>query len=235
MEIYHSYHAKDAYFRSYSSRRRKAFSRISKTLLDVSKILAIFGVSILIASFAPSVWFWAKTGGKNVVSKNLLQVVQKPQPITDSRKLTIDVYQPSFDPKLPLESRLKIPSAGINTPIREATADNFEEALKKGVWRISDFGTPYDRSKPTILAAHRYGYLAWSIPYRLKNSFYSLPKLKVGDTVEIIFRQSKYVYAVYAESKGDEISDYSADLIMYTCEALDSPVRIFKYARLLEI
>lgn len=235
MEIYHSYNVKDAFFRPYSFKRRKAFDRASKTFLGVSKFLAILGAGILITSFAPSVWFWAKTGGKDVVSEYLLQVAQKPQSVIDNRKLTTDVYQPSFDPKLPLENRLKISSAGINTPIREATVDNFEEALKKGVWRVSDFGTPYDRSKPTILAAHRYGYLAWSIPYRLKNSFYSLPKLKIGDTVEIIFRQSKYVYAVYAESKGEEISDYSADLILYTCESLNSPVRIFKYARLLEI
>lgn len=221
MEIYHSYNAKNAYFRP------------SKTLLGVSKILAVLGTGILIISFAPSVWFWAKTGGKDVVSKYLLQTASQPSAISHPPSAVL--YQPSFDPKLSPESRLKIPSAGINTPIREATVDNFEEALKKGVWRVSDFGTPHDRSKPTILAAHRYGYLAWSIPYRLKNSFYNLPKLKVGDTVEIIFRQSKYVYAVYAESKGEAISDYSADLILYTCESLNSPIRIFRYARLLEI
>ncbi|KKS80793.1 MAG: hypothetical protein UV56_C0008G0001, partial [Candidatus Woesebacteria bacterium GW2011_GWC1_43_10b] len=65
--------------------------------------------------------------------------------------------------------------------------------------------------------------------------FYSLPKLKTGDTVEIIWRQRKYLYEVYKEEEGEEITDYSADLILYTCESLSSPVRIFRYARLLEI
>lgn len=147
----------------------------------------------------------------------------------------VDVYQPRFDPSLPLENRIIIPSAGIETKINEMPLENYEEALKVGVWRVPDFGTPYDRKLPVILAAHRYGYLKWSIPYRLKNSFYSLPKVKVGDTVEIIWRQRKYVYEVYAEGKGEEISDYSADLILYTCESLTSPVRIFKYARLLQV
>jgi len=91
------------------------------------------------------------------------------------------------------------------------------------------------RTKPTILAAHRFGYLAWSIPYRLKNSFYNLPKLKVGDLVEIDWGQRRYVYEVYAEGKGEEITDYTADLILYTCEAMNSSVRIFRYARLLRI
>jgi sortase (surface protein transpeptidase) len=113
--------------------------------------------------------------------------------------------------------------------------ENYEEALKVGVWRVPDFGTPYERKAPVILAAHRYGYLRWSVPYRLKNSFYNLPKVKVGDTVEIIWRQRKYIYEVYAEGKGEEITDYSADLILYTCEDLTSPVRIFKYARLIRV
>jgi len=37
------------------------------------------------------------------------------------------------------------------------------------------------------------------------------------------------------EEKGEEITDYSADLILYTCEDLSSPIKIIKYARLLEI
>ncbi len=144
-------------------------------------------------------------------------------------------YQPRLDSSLPSESRLKIPSIGVNTAIVEATYDNYNEALKKGPWRVSDFGTPADRERPTILAAHRFGYLAWSNLFRRKSSFYNLPNLKVGDTVEIDWGQRKYVYEVYKEDKGSNITDYSADLILYTCETLTSEVRIFKYGRLLQI
>jgi hypothetical protein len=59
--------------------------------------------------------------------------------------------------------------------------------------------------------------------------------VKVGDTVEMNWRQRRYIYEVYAEEKGEEITDYDADLILYTCESLNSSVRIVKYARLLEI
>ena len=45
----------------------------------------------------------------------------------------------------------------------------------------------------------------------------------------------KYTYEIYAEGRGDEINDYSANLILYTCETLNSNIRIFKYARLLQI
>lgn len=210
--------------------RRSLFSRF---LAKLAKILVVVGLILTIFSFLPSIWYWLQAGGKDTVSQYLFQTAAKPT-TTSPQPLKIK-YQPRYDARLPVENRIRIPSVGIDTLIQEATLDNYEAALKKGVWRVSDFGTPYSREKPTILAAHRYGYLAWSIPYRLKNSFYNLPKLKVGDTVEIVWRQRKYVYEVYAEGKGEEIEDYTASLILYTCESLKSPVRIFKYARLLEI
>ena len=223
-EVYHAYHSEKAPFSNL----------ISRFLAKMAKFLAILGIILIVVSFLPSVFYEIRSGG----AKRVSELLGKPflvQSKIENQPPTAEIYQPGYDPKLSFENRIKIPSIKIDTPIWEATADNFESALKKGVWRVSDFGTPYDRSKPTILAAHRYGYLVWSIPYRLKNSFYNLPKLKVGDIVEIIWRQRKYVYEVYAESKGEEITDYSASLILYSCEALNSPVRIFKYAKLLEI
>ena len=85
------------------------------------------------------------------------------------------------------------------------------------------------------MAAHRFGYLKWSDSYRRQNSFYNLPKLKKGDVVRIIWKQRKYVYEIYGLEEGEEILDYSADLILYTCKFLDSSVRIFRYGRLLEV
>ena len=222
-EVYHSYSAEDA---------SPVFPGI---MAKLAKALALLGIFLIIISFLPSVWYSIKSNGGFKISELIALTAKKSAEKSTSVVSKESDYQPGYDPKLPAENRLKIISAGIDTPIREATIDNSEGALKKGVWRVSDFGTPYSREKPVILAAHRYGYLAWSIPYRLKNSFYNLPKLKVGDTVEIVWRQRKYMYEVYAESKGDEITDYSASLILYTCESLNSPVRIFKYARLLEI
>ncbi len=228
--IYHAYNSSYPLPKIGNGGNIVVAQRISK----IAKALAILGIVFLTISFAPSIWYWAKAQGKNTVSELLYQTAAA-QPMPASNQPGSEVYQPRFDAMLPLTTNLKIPSIGIDTEIYEATKENYEEALKKGVWRASDSGTPYNRTEPTILAAHRFGYLAWSNIFRKKHSFYNLPKMEVGETVEITYKQRKYLYEVYAESSGEDISDYSADLVLYTCENLNSPVRIFKYARLIEV
>ena len=142
-----------------------------------------------------------------------------------------NVYQPAFDPRLPEENRLIVDKIGINTQIGEGS---YEEALKNGVWRATDLGTPYKRNKPTILAAHRFGYLAWSNQYRRENSFFNLPKLSEGDKITIIWNQREYVYEIYDGYTDTKIRNYDTDLILYTCEVLNSPRRVVRLARLIE-
>jgi len=229
-EIYHIYQNQKVF--RLEDYKRESDLILSRFLAKGAKYFFLVGALVLLVFFAPSIWYYLKGGVPTSISDLLARTTKNPETVEVQTK---PAFQPKFDASLPLENRLKIASAKIDTTINEATLDNYEEALRKGVWRVSDFGTPADREKPLILAAHRFGYLKWSIPYRLKNSFYSLPKLKTGDTVEIIWRQRKYLYEVYKEEEGEEITDYSADLILYTCESLNSPVRIFRYARLLEI
>jgi sortase (surface protein transpeptidase) len=226
VEIYH------AYFSQKPKKRRKKPS-LSGFIYFLSKVFAVLGVSLILISFFPSVWYLIKSGGMEAIS-SLIQMTAK-EAITTEKPKEVDTYQPKMDLTLPLDNRLRIPSVKVDTVIHEAVLTNYEAALKKGVWRVADFGTPESRGKPTILAAHRYGYLSWTVPYRLKNSFYNLPKLKKGATVEIVWKQRKYVYEIYKEEKGETITDYSADLILYTCESLKTPVRIFKYGRLLRL
>jgi sortase (surface protein transpeptidase) len=207
--------------------------RLSKFLTRSAKFVAITGLIFLFLSFAPSIWYSVKAHGIETISQLLAKpVVDETRPFNYQKDFS---YQPKIDPSLPLEARITIPSIGVDAEIQESTLDNYEDALKKGIWRVPDFGTPYSRNKPTIVAAHRFGYLAWTNIFRRKNSFFNLPKLKEGEIVEIIWRQRRYVYEVYATEEGGEITDYSADLILYTCQSLTSPIRIFKYARLLEI
>lgn len=228
--IYHAYNSSFPLPISGNGENTIVVQRISK----LAKLFAVIGISLLIISFAPSFWYFVTTKGKDNVSELLYQTANA-QPTGGVQDVVDELYQPRFDATLPKITSLKISTIGIDTEIYEATRENFEEALKKGVWRASDSGTPFNRKKPTILAAHRFGYLAWSNIFRRKHSFYNLPKLKVGDTVEITYKQRKYLYEVYAEDKGEQVSDYSADLILYTCEDLNSPIRIFKYARLIEV
>lgn len=208
--------------------------QFSGFLVKAAKLTAVLGIIFLLVSFLPAVWYNLVSGGAQKISEFLVKPEIKKEEPSKKQEKKVD-YQPQIDNSLSFETKLKIPSIRVDTKIHEAVLDNYESALKLGVWRVSDFGSPSDRSKPTILAAHRYGYLAWSNYYRRTNSFYNLPKLKAGDIVEIDWQQRKYVYSVYGDSKGEEITDYSADLILYTCETLNSPVRIFRYARLLAI
>jgi len=138
--------------------------------------------------------------------------------------------QPPVNPTLPKENGLIIDSIGIRGQIHEG--EDWENILKKGVWRVPNFATPGDENKgPIILAAHRWGYISWSSQFRRLNSFYNLPKLKIGDKISIIWNQREHKYKVYASKNGEKITDYSADLILYTCQLWNSPIRVFKYAR----
>jgi len=232
--LIHTYH--DPYEYSFPVYRSGGRSRWSKIFSQSAKYLAFAGILVLIISYFPSVWYAIRTGNGSIVAS----ILKRPgdnfgELMVASGDKQIVEYQPAFNSQLTTEPRITIPSIGVDTTLQEAVLENYEDALRKGVWRVPDFGTPYDRERPTILSAHRFGYLAWSNLYRRHNSFYNLPKLNNGDTVEIVWRQRKYVYEIYSESEGGDITDYTADLILYTCRQLDSDIRIFKYARLLEI
>ena len=207
--------------------------KFAKKVQRLAKGLAIIGFILILISYGPSILYFAQSGGKNVVSK-ILALTAKGAPQDQVKARTISNYEPAFDPTLPKLNTLTIPSIGVKTTLQEATYENYEDALRRGVWRVADFGAPGE-AKPVILAAHRFGYLAWTNQFRRENSFFNLPKLKVGDLVTIVWHQRKYTYEIYAEGKGKQISDYSANLILYTCVNLTGEERIFKYARLLEI
>lgn len=136
---------------------------------------------------------------------------------------------PQLDPSLPKENGMIIESIGVRGQLHEG--DKWEEILKTGLWHVPDFGNPEENTLPIIVAAHRWGYLSWTNSFRALNSFYNLPKLKVGDKVDIVWNQRKYTYEIYASEEGEKITDYKANLILYTCQMWNSPIRIFKYAK----
>ncbi len=145
----------------------------------------------------------------------------------------VEPYMPPIDEGLPQGDWLVIPRIGIRTELQPT--ENPEEALQTGVWQVPDFGTPGSRELPMILAAHRYGWQWWwQTDYWKYHSFYLLPDTEPGDRIEVISGQRKWIYEIYAGEEGEEIRDYSADLILYTCKYLQSPVRHFRYARLID-
>jgi len=152
---------------------------------------------------------------------------------TISPSPTPEPYVPPRDETLPEGDWLVVPRIGVRTPLRKTA--NPDEALEKGVWQVPDFGVPGDRTQPMILAAHRFGWQWWwRDEYWKYNSFYNLPETEPGDLIEIISDKRKWIYEIYAGEEGEEITDYHADLILYTCKYLQSPVRHFRYARIID-
>jgi len=212
----------------------KRIGKASTVFLKLSKISALLGMALILFFYAPRALALGESA-VNVTFENFQMSKTEVRTLKSDLNMSKPVYNPPFDPRLPVTNSLLIPSIGVNTDIQEATLTNYEDALRKGVWRVSDFGAPNDNAEPIILAAHRFGYLAWTNSYRHKNSFYNLPKIEVGDLIEIDWNQRKYLYEVYATSKGTQILDYSADLILYTCETLTGDEKVFVYARLIRI
>ncbi len=152
------------------------------------------------------------------------------QAATDSAQVK-KVYVPTKNPDLPTGDWLVIPRIGVRSEL-QPTKDP-ETALATGIWWVPDFGKPGEMDQPMIVAAHRYGWQWWwKTDYWRYHSFYNLPQTESGDIVEVISDQRKWIYEIYAGEEGTEISDYEADLILYTCKFLNSPVRYFRYANL---
>jgi sortase (surface protein transpeptidase) len=135
---------------------------------------------------------------------------------------------PEFDASLPEDPYLLIPSITVSSPIGQNSDP--EISLKDGTWMAPDYGQPDENDLPIIAAGHRFGYVYWDRETRNRVSFFKLPDTKVGDKVEIIWNQRKYVYEIYAVDESTYIKDYEADLILYTCKYFNSPQRIFRYA-----
>jgi hypothetical protein len=135
--------------------------RVSRITLFMAKACLVIGIVLLIIAYAPSIWYSTSPDKIANITNLLAQTATKtPQELKAENVAVPEIkepYQPKEDRNLPLEGTITIPSVGIETTINEAPLDQYEEALKVGVWRVTNFGTPYERELPTILAAHRYG------------------------------------------------------------------------------
>jgi sortase (surface protein transpeptidase) len=238
-----------SYFATWKRRRQKKYQILYKrgpsTLAAIFAGMAftLWSVFAILSSYPVGLYLYytvlpgtSGTLGKSLqeTSKSITREAKASEQIATEKVSTVEI---SRDVSLPDGHFLSIPKIGVNTIIWEAEVENYEKALKKGVWRTSDFATPDlaipSSGRPVILAAHRFGYIDWTQTYRLKNSFYKLPDLKPGDEVEIVWNQHRYKYKVTKLEEGTAISDYSSDLILYTCKYLVSPIRIFVYAKLM--
>jgi sortase (surface protein transpeptidase) len=203
-----------------------------KALKKVIDIYTIFGFFLILVSLvfiliptSPYIWYRLNS---NATEEEITKITD---PILDVQKITekeTDIVIPNPKPTLPKGYYILIPKIGVNSPI--SSNNKYEVALKSGSWIVPDYGTPEHNSLPIIIASHRFGYASWSSTKRKLISFYNLPKTKVGDKITIYWNQKEYIYEIYKAEEKTYISDYNADLILYTCKYFNSPQRIFRYA-----
>lgn len=251
------------YWTQYKRRREKKYQIIYKrgpstiALVFAGMAIGLWGIFALLSSYPVFLYFYytvvpsttqllstalAKTGEESVSAIQQISDSTGPQNQEISEEPRPQITR---DPSLPEGQYVAIPTLGIDTTVWEASSSAYEEALRKGVWRVPEFGTPdgvnpsassgqNNGRLPIILAAHRFGYVDWTQTYREKHSFYKLPDVKVGESIVLTWNQHRYTYKVTKVEEGTEITDYSSDLILYTCKFLVSPIRIVVYAELVE-
>lgn len=205
-----------------------------KTIKILSTIYLIFGLFLFLVafltlsiSFYPQIWYSIDKEASNSELNTLTKDIENVEDVEIEEEETEPLSLPPLDTSLPKESTIIISSISVNSPIIENK--NADAGLKKGIWIVPDFGIPNSNDLPIIIAAHRFGYIEWTKEFRETSTFYNLPKLKVGDRVQIIWEQRSYEYEVIKSEDNTQITDYNVDLILYTCRMYNSPVRIFRY------
>jgi len=210
---------------------KQAPSRLSLSITTAGLFLWFVAFILVTIPFWPQVWYRLRPQTSQQLANVLAQGFSANAVASESAKIK-ERKLPPFDPNLPQENGVTIPRISVSTQIREGK-DPYS-VLREGVWRVPEFGNPESAATPMILAAHRFGYLDWSQQFRIRNSFYNLPKLKHGDTLEVIWNQRKYTYEITGFYEGEQITDYSQDLILYTCKLFNSPIRIVYFAKMKE-
>lgn len=207
--------------------RKKILTFLSRSYLVFGLLLIFISFAILSISFYPSIWYSLNKEATNSDESTITNLI--PEIEVPDEEVTVPALPPlpPFDESLPKANMIKISSIGVDSKIIED--DNAKKGLLKGTWIVPDFGTPDENELPIIIAAHRYGYIEWTKEFRTKSSFYNLPKTKVGDRVQIIWEQRSYEFEVYKVEDATQITDYDADLILYTCRMYNSPIRVFRY------
>ena len=208
-------------------KKKKVLKEILNIYTFLGMIFILIAITLILIPTTPYIIYRLKPSKtEEEVEKIVADLGEYVEDTEDTEEIP---EEDPIDESLPKENFLIIDNISIYSPID--TGSNYTEVLKLGTWIVPSFGTPEENEEPIILAAHRFGYIYWDRATREKISFVNLPKTGVGDTIEIIWGQREYTYEIYKAEESTYISDYTADLILYTCKYFSSPERIFRYAK----
>ncbi len=127
---------------------------------------------------------------------------------------------------------LQIPSISFASGILEGS--DAKIINKGGAWRRPNSSTPV-KGGNTVFVAHRY------IPGYTNQSFYNLPKIKIGDKFSVFWEQKEYIYETFdirevlPTATEVEANTKESIITLYTCTPLwTSDKRLVVRAKLIE-
>lgn len=212
--------------------KKPFLKKLSKIYLVIGLFLLFAGFILLGMTFYPNIWYSIDSNATETDASSIqkeITILEEKEKEDIKKEKEIVENLPPINPALSTTPTLKINNIGVDGEIHQG--ENAKAELDKGIWIVPGYGTPEHNELPIIIAAHRFGYVYWTAEFRTKSSFYNLPKLKVGDRVQIIWGQREYQYEIYKAEDDKQITDYGADLILYTCRMYNSPIRVFRYLR----
>lgn len=218
------------------SEKKQKLNKLLNAYIATGIVLWVVAAIVILTPIAPSIYYNinedAHASEVSSLTQNLEVDVEGLASYEQEQEAPAEPIdtRPPYDPALPIENRLIIPRIGVNAEIEEGS--DWGAALQNGPWIVDNFPTPPDTTYgPAIIASHRWGGVGWSNEQRRLESFLRLPDLQNGDEIIIIWQQREYKYRVYSSMEDTRITDYNADLILYTCKLFwESPERIFRYA-----
>ncbi|MGI5898006.1 MAG: sortase domain-bontaining protein [Candidatus Dojkabacteria bacterium] len=206
--------------------KKEVLEKINKVYVIFGFLLLTISLTLVIIPVWPYIWYRINPDETEKDTEKIVKAIS--EEAIQQKKDIQSSNIPELDTSLPEGKFVIIPKISVESPI--STSKDYREGLKQGTWIVSDYGTPESPELPIILAAHRFGYTSWSIEKRNKVSYYNLPDTKEDDEILIYWNQREYKYRIYKSEESAYITDYSADLILYTCKFFNSPIRIFRYA-----
>jgi sortase (surface protein transpeptidase) len=213
-------------------KKKKFFEKISNIYNIMGVLILTLGFILILIPTGPYIWYLINPQATQTEINSLsAEIIPEKESIQIEDGKTQGDSLPEVDKTLPKDNFVLIDSIDVYSPLH--SGDDFIEALNRGTWIVPEFGDPINDDRPIILASHRFGYSSWTKETRNKISFYNLPKTEVGDKIEIIWNQMLFEYEIYKTEESNYITDYNADLILYTCKFFNSPIRIFRYANMI--
>lgn len=171
-------------------------------------LIVIINLYIIAAPLLPQVVYWWDVH-HSPKQAQLQHLVDRPKQVAVAKN--------------PGPNSLIIPAMLLNQQTLEGPESNWFNILYKGIWRWPRSSTP-DKGGNTVFLSHRFSYTG---PH---GAFYYLDKLRVGDSIGVVWNGKTYTYRVTSSqivSRTDtaiENNTSDAQITLFTCTPLWHPV-----------